>query len=162
MYEKYTRIVVLILFLSAFLLLASEILGINNPIDWTSEILSETDDINLFSLPSGKRIKALIQIGLPYQLEDEIVYTGDRLEEITDIAVKIREKEVHIAKNKSSIEQLEKFNANLVKEMNELAEEGGITKKDRDKLKELKSDLKGIDVERSKLLEEQVYSETTK
>ena len=95
-------------------------------------------------------------------LEDEIVYTGDRLEEITDIAVKIREKEVHIAKNKSSIEQLEKFNANLVKEMNELAEEGGITKKDRDKLKELKSDLKGIDVERSKLLEEQVYSETTR
>ena len=54
-------------------LLASEILGINNPIDWSSEILSETDDINLFSLPSGKRIKALIQIGLPYQLEDEIV-----------------------------------------------------------------------------------------
>ena len=95
-------------------------------------------------------------------LEDEIVYTGDRLEEITDIAVKIREKEVNIAKNKSSIEQLEKFNANLVKEMNELAEEGGITKKDRDKLKELKSDLKGIDVERSKLLEEQVYSETTR
>ena len=95
-------------------------------------------------------------------LEDEIVYTGDRLEEITDIAVKIREKEVHIAKNKSSIEQLEKFNANLVKEMNELAEEGGITKKDRDKLKELKSDLKGIDIERSKLLEEQVYSETTR
>ncbi len=95
-------------------------------------------------------------------LEDEIVYTGDRLEEITDIAVKIREKEVHIAKNKSSIEQLEKFNANLVKEMNELAEEGGITKKDRDKLKELKSDLTGIDVERSKLLEEQVYSETTR
>ena len=95
-------------------------------------------------------------------LEDEIVYTGDRLEEITDIAVKIREKEVHIAKNKSSIEQLEKFNANLVKEMNELAEEGGITKKDRDKLKDLKSDLKGIDVERSKLLEEQVYSETTR
>ena len=95
-------------------------------------------------------------------LEDEIVYTGDRLEEITDIAVKIRDKEVHIAKNKSSIEQLEKFNANLVKEMNELAEEGGITKKDRDKLKELKSDLKGIDVERSKLLEEQVYSETTR
>ena len=95
-------------------------------------------------------------------LEDEIVYTGDRLEEITDIAVKIREKEVHIAKNKSSIEQLEKFNANLVKEMNELAEEGGITKKDRDKLKELKSDLKGIDIQRSKLLEEQVYSETTR
>ena len=95
-------------------------------------------------------------------LEDEIVYTGDRLEEITDIAVKIREKEVHIAKNKSSIEQLEKFNANLVKEMNELAEEGGITKKYRDKLKDLKSDLKGIDVERSKLLEEQVYSETTR
>ena len=55
-------------------LLASEILGINNPIDWSSEILSETEDINLFSLPSGKRIKALIQIGLPYQLEDEIVH----------------------------------------------------------------------------------------
>ena len=55
-------------------LLASNILGIINPIDWKSSINIKSQKTNLFSLPSGKRIQALIQIGLPIQLEDEIVH----------------------------------------------------------------------------------------
>ena len=55
-------------------LLASNILGIENPINWESEININSDNIDLFSLPSGKRIQSLIQIGLPTQLEKEIIY----------------------------------------------------------------------------------------
>lgn len=54
--------------------LASNILGIKNPIDWKSSINVKSKETDLFSLPIGKRIKALIQVGLPIQLEDEIVH----------------------------------------------------------------------------------------
>jgi len=55
-------------------LLASNILGIMIPIDWKSSINIKSQRTDLFSLPSGKRIQALIQVGLPIQLEDEIVH----------------------------------------------------------------------------------------
>ena len=55
-------------------LLASNILGITNLIDWGSYINMKSQENDLFSLPSGKRVQALIQVGLPIQLEDEIVY----------------------------------------------------------------------------------------
>ena len=55
-------------------LLASNILGIYSPINWESyKEINEKEKI-LFSLPSGKRLQALIQIGLPIQLEDEIIH----------------------------------------------------------------------------------------
>ena len=55
-------------------LLATEILGIVEPIDW--ETIPDNKSLNnkFFKLPSGKRIQALIQIGLPRQLESEIVH----------------------------------------------------------------------------------------
>ena len=95
-------------------------------------------------------------------LEEELISTKDRLVDIKAIAKIIREKEVHIAKNKSSVDQLEKFNANLQNEMNELSQEGGVTKKDKDKLISFEKDLVGVDVARSKLKEEMVYSEVTR
>ena len=55
-------------------LLASNILGIMIPIDWKSSINIKSQKTDLFSLPSGKRTQALIQVGLPIQLEDEIVH----------------------------------------------------------------------------------------
>ena len=55
-------------------LLASNILGINDAINWQSEIKSPNKKINLFKLPSGKRVQALIQTGLLSQIEDEIIY----------------------------------------------------------------------------------------
>ena len=54
-------------------LLASNILGIENPIDWDLSLELDQQK-NIYSLPSGQRIQALIQIGLPIQLEDEIIY----------------------------------------------------------------------------------------
>lgn len=54
--------------------LSTNILGINKSIDWLSPISNESKKIDLFQVPSGKRIKALIQIGLLSQIEDEIIY----------------------------------------------------------------------------------------
>ena len=96
------------------------------------------------------------------EFETELISTKDRLTGIKDIAKTIREKEVHIAKNKSSVDQLEKFNTNLQNEMNELSEESGVTKLDNNKLEELKSKLKGIDNSRSKLKEEHIYSDAAR
>ena len=67
-------------------LLASNILGITNPIDWGSKLNIEYQKTDLFSLPSGKRVQALIQIGLPMQLEDEIVFINSVMNK--DIAIK--------------------------------------------------------------------------
>ena len=60
-------------------LLASDILGIDIPIDWKLSKTFDSEKNKLFSFPSGKRIQALIQIGLPFQVEDEIVYMNSVL-----------------------------------------------------------------------------------
>lgn len=66
-------------------LLASNILGINNPIKWKPSIDIKSKKTDLFSLPSGLRIKALIQVGIPTQLEQEIVYMNSVMNK--DIAI---------------------------------------------------------------------------
>ena len=53
-------------------LLATQILGIENPFEWAPTKLS-VEEKGILSLPSGKRIQALIQIGLLNELEDEII-----------------------------------------------------------------------------------------
>ena len=65
--------------------LASSILGINSPINWNSTINEKFNKNELFLLPSGKRIQALIQIGLPIELEDEIIFLSSILNK--DIAI---------------------------------------------------------------------------
>jgi len=55
-------------------ILAAEILGINSSINWQISETSSAEKNRYSSLPSGKRIQALIQIGLAGQLEDEIIY----------------------------------------------------------------------------------------
>ena len=54
-------------------LLATEILGIENPFNWTSANELGADEKKIVSLPAGKRIQALIQIGLLNELENEII-----------------------------------------------------------------------------------------
>ena len=55
-------------------ILASNILGIKDPVDWKSSISIKSNKTDLFSLEGGKRIQALIQVGVPIQLEDEIIH----------------------------------------------------------------------------------------
>jgi len=54
-------------------LLAAQILGIENPFNWTSANELGADEKIIVSLPAGKRIQALIQIGLLNELENEII-----------------------------------------------------------------------------------------
>ena len=60
-------------------LVASDILGIESPINWELSKTFNSEKNKLFSLPSGKRIQALIQIGLPTLLENEIIYINSVL-----------------------------------------------------------------------------------
>ena len=60
-------------------LLSSDILGVNSPINWEKSDTFLPKNYNFFSLPSGKRIQALIQVGLPIQLEDEIIHINSVL-----------------------------------------------------------------------------------
>ena len=94
-------------------------------------------------------------------LEDELVYTQDRLEEMADIAVKIRDKEVHIAKDKSSIDQLERFNKTLIDELNQLAD-NNVNDEDIKTYRSLKKKMKGIDAQRTNLKEDQTYAEAAR
>jgi len=66
-------------------LLASSILGIKNPIDWQSQINTKSKKIDIFALPSGKRIQSLVQVGLHTQLEDEIIYMNSVMNK--DVAI---------------------------------------------------------------------------
>jgi len=54
-------------------LISTQILGIEDPIDWSITKSNTNKDEIVLSLPSGKRIQALIQVGLLSELENEII-----------------------------------------------------------------------------------------
>ena len=87
------------------------------------------------------------------ELEEELLKAQNRIKEIDDIANKVRENEVQIAKDNSSIVQLEKFNSTLEAEIAQL-ETGDVSKSDYSKLKELTESLNTIEEHKSKLREE--------
>jgi DNA repair exonuclease SbcCD ATPase subunit len=95
------------------------------------------------------------------ELKEELSKVTSRQKEISDIAVKIRDNEVHIAKENSSLIQLEKFNATLQLEIDQLTS-GEVNKSDNNELKTLKETLSGIDMQKSKLREDKTYSEASK
>ena len=95
------------------------------------------------------------------ELEDELKKSKERQQEISDIANKVRENEVQVAKDHSSVVQLEKFNSTLLAEISQL-ETGDVSKSDYKKLKELKESLNTIEERKSKLREDLTYSEAAK
>ena len=95
------------------------------------------------------------------ELEQILDQSIDRQKVIKSIANKIRENEVHIAKENSSVTQLEKFNATLKSEVEQL-EVSNIVKSDFDRLNELKENLSDIENQKSKLREDLSYSEAAK
>ena len=95
------------------------------------------------------------------ELEQILDQSIDRQKVIKSIANKIRENEVHIAKENSSVTQLEKFNATLTSEVEQL-EVSDIVKSDFDRLNELKENLSDIENQKSKLREDLSYSEAAK
>jgi len=94
------------------------------------------------------------------ELKEELKKVAARQKDISDIANKIRENEVHIAKENSSLIQLEKFNATLQSEVDAL--QNGVSKEDHKKLDEMKELLSGVSVHKSKLREDKTYYEASK
>ena len=66
-----------------------------------------------------------------------------------------------VAQSISSIRELEKFNATLTSEIEDL-QSGNVTKDEEDKLKKLKKDFSFFDKEKTKLKEELTYSEAAR
>lgn len=93
------------------------------------------------------------------EMETAVNKTQNRLSDINATANKIHENEVSLAKENSSMLQLEKFSATLQGEINTLEEQGGVLKADKDKLKELQSSLKGVSNSKDTLREDQTYAE---
>ena len=54
-------------------MLSSNILGLKKPIDWSKEKLDKKIENKISSIPSYKRMQALIQVGLLEELENEII-----------------------------------------------------------------------------------------
>ena len=96
-----------------------------------------------------------------YELKEELSKTDSRLKVISDIAKKVRENEVQIAKDKSSLDQLEKFNSTLTVEIAQLSN-GEVHKSDYEKMQKLKDELRGINEQKAKLKEDQTYAAAAK
>jgi len=60
-------------------MLALEILGIKEKIEWKSKKTLNTSNSKLLNLPSGKRLQSLIQVGFNDELEKEIVHINSVL-----------------------------------------------------------------------------------
>ncbi len=95
------------------------------------------------------------------ELEEKINESKGRQKIINEIVEKIRDSEVQVAKNNQSIVQLEKFNAKLSSEIEQLVDEE-LSKSDYDKLKRLNKKMKGLDEQKSKLREDQTYADAVR
>ena len=119
------------------------------------------DETFKFSMIDKKKGDANNVISGMGELKEELARVTARQKEISDIAVKIRENEVHIAKENSSLVQLEKFNATLQSEIDQLMSDE-VNKNDHNELKFLKETLSGLDDQKSKLREDQTYAEASR
>ena len=80
---------------------------------------------------------------------------------IQDYIQQIRENDAEIGKINYSIKEMEKFNATLQTEIDQL-QSGEISKEDTNKLKEIKKSLKSFEKQQQKLREDQTYAEAVR
>ncbi len=95
------------------------------------------------------------------ELLEELKQTQAKINIINEVNQNIQTNRVEIAKENSSLVQLEKFNATLQAEISGL-QCGKVNRGDHEKLNELKETLSGFDMQKSKLREEQTYSEAAR
>ena len=95
------------------------------------------------------------------ELEQALKVSILRQGEIGKIADRIRENEVYIATENSSITQLEKFNATLLAEINQL-ETGDVGETDLSELVKLKKHISVLKRKTTKLREDQTYAEAAR
>ena len=95
------------------------------------------------------------------ELEQALRVSILRQGEIGKISDRIRENEVYIARENSSVTELEKFNATLLAEINQL-ESGDVGEKDLKELDKLKKHLTALKRQTTKLREDQTYAEAVR
>jgi len=101
-----------------------------------------------------------VSLGLN-ELKEEINSTKIKMDEINVVLDNIQKNSVEIAKENSSITQLEKFNSTLQTEIEHL-ETGHIEKADYRDLEKLKEELQVFADRKSKLREDKTYAEASK
>ena len=73
-------------------MLALEILGVENKIEWNQKSILNKKNSKLLNLPAGKRLQTLIQVGFADELEKEIVHLNSILnKEIAKESISIAE-----------------------------------------------------------------------
>jgi len=95
------------------------------------------------------------------ELLEELKQTQAKVNIINEVNQNIQTNRVEIAKENSSLVQLEKFNATLQSEISEL-QSCKVNRGDYEKLNELKETLSGFDMQKSKLREDKIYAEASK
>ena len=95
------------------------------------------------------------------ELVVELDKTQERHDAIQDIIKQIRENDAHVGSLTFSITEMEKFNATLQSEIEEL-QSGDVSKSDFKKLEKLKKSLKSFEKQKEGLRVEQTYSEAAR
>ena len=95
------------------------------------------------------------------KMEEELIKTETRLDEIKNITNDIQSNSIEIASLNTSIQELEKWNVRLDSEIKEL-EKSAINNTDEEKLKTLKDEYDLVEKQRKDLKEEKVYKEASK
>ena len=94
-------------------------------------------------------------------LKDELDATKAKVTIINEVSQNIQSNNVEIAKENSSMSQLQKFNATLDAEMKQL-QSGHVDKKDHEEVTVLEEEFESVTKEKSKLRESRVYNEAVK
>jgi len=95
------------------------------------------------------------------ELDDELESVKLRMKKIDSVNKSIQDKNVEVAKENSSVGELQKFNTTLQTEVKQLRE-GHINKSDHKEVQELVEELQVVSVEKDKLREEKVYCEAAR
>ena len=95
------------------------------------------------------------------KMEEELIKTETRLDEIKKITSDIQTNSIEIASLNTSIQELEKWNIRLDSEIKEL-EKSAINNTDEEKLRILKDEYDLVEKQRKDLKEEKVYKEASK
>ena len=95
------------------------------------------------------------------ELADKLEATKVKINVINEVNQNIQSNNVEIAKENSSIGELEKFNATLDTEIKQL-QDGRVDKKDHEEVVSLQEEFDTVSKEKNKLREEKVYSDAVR
>ena len=95
------------------------------------------------------------------ELADKLEATKVKINIINEVNKNIQSNNVEIAKENSSIGELEKFNATLDTEIKQL-QDGHVDKKDHEEVVSLQEEFDTVSKEKNKLREEKVYSDAVR